>query len=228
MLFAFVAMLVVAMITTITFTIVNAVANAIHIATLKEVKIAIFFVLTIAFPIVIRYNDGPVIASKIGGVMLLAVAQYLCLPVHPFLVHPSTTFVNHIRTFIVPFVIVIGTAIILRCHGFMPGYPPLGDTDLVISFTVVFTVFTVYLVLFGGLIRNGYSHQWANVALLATLHLIAMNPFHPNPIVTIVSALVYGACPVYAVHIAAVATAVLASKLVERVRIALVAKVKKE
>ena len=110
----------------------------------------------------------------------------------------------------------------------MAGYAPIGDADLVASFTVVFTVFTGYLVLFGGLIRNECSRQYANLALITTLLSITASPFHPNPIVTIVSVVVYGLHPVYAVHIAAVAAAVVASKLVEKARVALVAKAKKD
>lgn len=215
-------------IATITTSAIETVANAFHIVTRKEVKITFFFLLTILAPIAIKYMGGSVLASKATGVMLLAVAQHLMLPVHPFLFPPTTTFLTHIRTFIVPVVIITIATVVLRCHGFMPGYPPIGDADLISSFAVVFAVFTVYLVLFGGLIRNGYSRQWANIALLATLHLVAMKPFHPNPLITIVSALVYGVRPVYAVHIAAVAMAVMASKLVERARVALVAHMKKK
>ena len=234
MLIAFVAMFFVAIIATITTAIVNAVAEAVRVATWKEVRVILFFVLTVTAPVAIKHFDGPVWLMKCTGVALLALAQNFKLPVHPFLIPPvlpqtqPTSLVCHLRTFIVPFMVVIWATIVLRCYGFMPGYPPIGDADLVASFAVVFAVFTVYLVLFGGLIRNGYSRQWANLALIATLHLVAMNPFHPNPIVTIVSTLVYGLHPVYAVHIAAVAAAVIAAKLVERVRVAMVAQEKKD
>jgi hypothetical protein len=106
----------------------------------------------------------------------------------------------------------------------MPGYPPLGDANLVNAFAVVFTVFAGYLILFGCLIRNGYSRQWANIVLFVMLHFVDMNPFHPNPVITIVSVLVYGVRPVYAVHIVAVATATLASKFVGMARVAQVKK----
>lgn len=234
MLFAFVAMFFVAMIATITTTIVEAVAASVRIATWKEVRVTLFFVLTITASVAIKHFDGPMWLMKCVGVALLAIAQHFKLPVHPFLIPPvlphtqPTSLVCHLRTFIVPFVVVIWTTIVLRCNGFMPGYPPLGDADRVSSFAVVFTVFTMYLVLFGGLIRNGYSRQWANMALITTLLSITVNPFHTNPIVPIVSTLVYGARPVYAVHIAAVAAAVIAAKLVEKVRVVLVAQVKKE
>lgn len=204
------------------------IVDAIQRATLKELKVAVFFLMTLLSPLTIKYFGGAVWASKCMGVALLATAQYLLLPVHPFLFPPASTFATHLRTFIVPGVVIGIVTIVLRCNGFMPGYPPLGDAGLVSSFAVVFAVFFPYLVLFGGLIRNGYSRQWANVALIATLLSITTSPFHPNPMVTIVSALVYGAHPVYAVHVAAVAAAVIASKLVERARVALVAKEKKE
>ena len=230
MLFAFAAMIFVATITTITTTIVEAVAASVRIATWKEVQVTIFFFITVASPVAIRHYDGPVWLMKCVGVALLAIAHHLSLAVHPFLVPPTpppsqpTSLITHIRAFIIPVVVVIWTTIVLRCYGFMPGYPPIGDADLQSSFAVVFAVFFVYLVLFGGLIRNGYSRQWANAALIVTLLTITSSPFHPNPIVTIVSVVVYGLRPVYAVHIAAVAAAVVASKQVEKARVALVAK----
>lgn len=219
MLIVITAMLVVAIITTVTTAIVNAIVDGIRIATLKEVKVTLFFLLTITAPVAIRYFDGPVWAIKCTGVALLALAQNYKLAVHPFVVPRDTTVVNHIRSFIVPFVVTAIATGSLYYHGFMPGYPPLGDADLVSSFVVVFSVFFTYLELFGGLIRSGYSTQLANVSLFTTLHFGEMNPFHPNPIVIIVSAMVYGLHPAYAVHLAAVGAAVVASKVVQKVRL---------
>lgn len=219
MIIAIAAMLVVAIITTVTTAIVNAVVDGIRIATIKKVKITLFFLLTVTTPVAIRYFDGPVWAIKCTGVALLALAQNYKLAVHPFIVPRDTTLVNHLGTFIVPFVVVAMVTVVLRYHGFMPGYPPLGDADLVSAFVVVFSVFFTYLELIGGLIRSGYSTQLANIGLFTTLHFGEMNPFHPNPIVIIVSAMVYGAHPAYAVHLAAVGAAVLASKVVQKVRV---------
>jgi hypothetical protein len=213
---ALIAVLVVKATNIVTTAIVNGVAEATRVATWKEVKVTIFFLLTIIAPVAIRCYGGTVALSKATGVALLAVAQYLCIAVHPFLFPPGTTFVDHLRKFIVPFVVVTIATVVLVFHDFMPGYPPLGDANLVSSFGCVFVIVFTYLEIGGCLKRNDYSSQWANLPLGVTLIFVPMHPFHPNPIIIIVSAMVYGAHPAYAVHLAAVGAAVLASKVVRR------------
>jgi hypothetical protein len=100
MLIVFVAMIFVAIITTITTAIVN--AEAVRVASLK---VTFFFVL--ADPVAIRRFDGPAWLMKYVGVTILALAHRQSLAVHPFLVPttaPATALVNHLRTFVLPFV----------------------------------------------------------------------------------------------------------------------------
>jgi hypothetical protein len=215
---AIVAVLVVKATIIVTTAIVNGVAEAIRVSSMKEVKMSIFFLLTIIAPVAIRYYGGTVALSKATGVALLAVAQYLCIAVHPFLFPPGTTFVDHLQKFIVPVVVVTIATVVLVCLNFMPGYPPLGDANLVSSFGCVFVVVFTYLEIGGCLKRNDYSSQWANLPLVVTLIFVPMHPFHPNPIITIMSVVGYGAHVVYAVHLAAVGAAVMASKVVQKVR----------
>jgi hypothetical protein len=215
---ALVAVLVVKATIIVTTAIVNCVAEAVRVSSTREIKVTIFFLLTVTSPVAIRCFAGTVELSKCTGVALLAVAQYLCIAVHPFLFPPGTTFRDHLRKFIVPVVIVTIATVVLFCLGFMPGYPPLGDANLVSSFGCVFVVFFTYLEIGGCLKRNVCSSQWANLPLVVTLIFVPMHPFHPNPVITIMSVVVYGLHPVYAVHVAAVGAAVMASKVVQKVR----------
>ena len=197
--------------------------------TILEVKMTLFFMLTVTIPVGVRHMEWSPAVSKASGIMLLAVAQYYRLAVHPLVVPPKgTTFVDHILTFVRPVTVVITTAFFLKGYGFMPGYPPIGEQTLVSSFMAMVLLFGSYLILFKALLRNGYTSQYANGALFAVIQWIPMNPLHPNPVVILVSACTYGAYWLYPVQVAGVAVGVLVSKLEDAVRVTLVAKAKKD
>jgi hypothetical protein len=197
--------------------------------TIIEVKMTLFFLLTITVPLGVRHMEWSPTVSKASGIMLLSVAQYFRLAVHPLVVPPNgTTFVNHLWTFVRPVTVVITAAFFLRSYGFMPGYPPVGEQTLVSSFMAVVALFGSYLILFKALLRNGYTSQYANGALFTVIQWIPMNPLHPNPVVILVSAVTYGAYWLYPVQVAGVAVGVLVSKLEDAVRVTLVERMKKD
>jgi hypothetical protein len=179
----------------------------------------LFFVLTISCPPVIRHLGGDSLTIKATGVLLLSLAHHLRLAVHPLLPPPSSSLRTHLSSFVPLSLTALATSYFLQGAGFAPGYPALPHASLTNAFLVVFSIFLVYLLLFADLIRKGYSRHWANLALLIVLHSIDVQPFHPNPVVTLVSAFANGAHAVYAVHVAAVAAAVIAARAIERVKV---------
>lgn len=215
---------------TLIIALIRAIAN--HIVapmTILEVEMTLFFLLTITIPVGVRHMEWSPAMSKASGVMLLSVAQNFRLAVHPLVVPPKgTTFVGHLVTFVRPVTVVITAAFFLKSYGFMPGYPPVGEQTLVSSFMAMVALFASYQILFKALLRNGYTSQYANVALFAIIQWIPMNPLHPNPVVILVSAFTHGAYWLYPVQFAGVAVSVLVSKLEDAVRVTLVERMMKK
>ena len=184
----------------------------------------LFFVLVLSCPPLIKIMganfspespDAVVVLTKACGVFILGLSQHLRLPTHPFMPPHGTSLRNHLVSFVPITFTALATGFFLQGAGLKYGYPPITGASLTNAFSVVFCILLVYLLVFADLIRKGYSRQWANVALFITLIAIDVQPFHPNPIVTLVSAAAHGAHWVYAVHLAAVAAAVAASRAVE-------------
>jgi hypothetical protein len=202
-------------------------------ATSSTVLTHIFFVLVLSCAPLIRVNLCPALSqgscvalSKACGVLILGLSQHLRLPTHPMLLPPGTAWRAHISSFVPVFFTALATGFFLQGASLTYGYPASDNTSLFSAFTVVFCVLFVYLLLFADLIRKGYSRQWANVALAMTLICIDTHAFHLNPIVTLVSAVAYGASKVYAAHLAAIAAAVIAARAVEGLKASAAARVK--
>jgi hypothetical protein len=184
----------------------------------------LFFVLVLSCPPLIKIMganiipespDTVIVFTKACAVFILGISQHLRLPTHPLMPPPGTSLRKHIVSFVPMAFTALATGFFLQGAGLKYGYPPIPGASLFNAFSVVFCILFVYLLFFADLIRKGYSRQWANVALFITLIAIDVQPFHPNPIVTLVSAAAHGAHWVYAVHVAAIAVAVAASRAVE-------------
>jgi hypothetical protein len=161
------------------------------------------------------------VTVKACGVLLLSLAQHMRLPIHPLLPPPSSSLRAHLSSFVPLSLTALATSFFLQKvgEGFATGYPPLPGASHINAFSVVFCIFFVYLLLTADLLRKGYSRHWANLALFITLYSIDVQPFHPNPVVTLVSAFTHGAHVVYALHVAAVAAAVVAARAVEAIKV---------
>ena len=182
----------------------------------------LFFVFTTCccLPVISRVG-GNAVTVKACGVLLLSLAQHMRLPIHPLLPPPSSSLRAHLSSFVPLSLTALATSFFLQKvgEGFATGYPPLPGASHINAFSVVFCIFFVYLLLTADLLRKGYSRHWANLALFITLYSIDVQPFHPNPVVTLVSAFTHGAHVVYALHVAAVAAAVVAARAVEAIKV---------
>jgi hypothetical protein len=184
----------------------------------------LFFVLVLSCPPLVAAHLCPVLGfgkascitlNKACGVFFLGLSQHLRLPTHPLLPPPGTSLRAHIFSFVPIFFTAIATCFFLQGAKLSCGYAAIDDPSLVNAFLVVFCVLFVYIRLTADLTRKGYSRQWANVALIITLLCIDTQPFHLNPIITLVSAVAHGASSVYAAHMAAMAAAVAAARAAE-------------
>lgn len=187
----------------------------------------IFFVLVLSCPPLIslhlcpllEFSKGSCIAlNKACGVLILGLSQHLRLPTHPLLPPPGTSRRAHMISFVPVFFTAVATCFFLQGSNLTCGYSASNDASLMNAFSVVFCIFFVYLLFIADMIRKGYSRQWANVTLLITLLCIDTQPFHLNPIITLVSAVAYGTNSVYAAHIAAIVAAALAARFVESLK----------
>lgn len=184
----------------------------------KTMSIIVALLLTIASGPLIRahpiFNDLSlnIIAMKVVGIAILALSQRFGIALHPFLAPPNVPLKRHLFPFMGYIVIALAVASVLIRMGYMPGYPALPTTSLLTAFMVPYVIFTMYLVLFTALIRNGYSRQWANLAFLCLLLLVEMHPWHPNPLMIAVSMYTYGVHGVYIAQLLAIALAVVTMK----------------
>jgi hypothetical protein len=153
-------------------------------------------------------------AVKVAGIAVLAMSHGVGVALHPFLAPPKIAFLTHFKSFglWLPVALVVGH--ILTEYGYNPGYPVLPSTSPLSAFMVPYAVFTAYLLLFTTLIRKGRSRQWANLALVAVLVAVNAHLWHPNPLVIAVSIQANGFKWVYAVHLVAIAMAVVTMKRV--------------
>jgi hypothetical protein len=182
----------------------------------------LFFVLVLSCGPLIRVTLCPVLSQascaaviKVCGVLILALSQRLRLPTHPLLLPPAATWRVHIFSFVPLFFTILATVFFLQGLNLTCGYPASDETPPITAFSVVFCISCGYLLLIADLIRQGYSRQWANVALAITLLCIDTHPFHLNPMVTLASVAAHGASSVYSAHLAAVAAAVITVRAVE-------------
>jgi len=179
---------------------------------------SIYFLSALAIPAFVSMLGGGVIASKIMGVMLLAVFQHYRLAVHPFLPPPGTLLRVHLMAFISLTTWATSVAFFMKTAGKPVGYPALGTIQE--AFLVPYVLFTVYLLIFTRLISSGYSRQWANLTLLVVLLVLNTAPFHLNPVISVVSFVFRGPNVIYAIHVVAIAAAVFTVRMVENLRIA--------
>jgi hypothetical protein len=190
-----------------------------------------FFVLVLCCPPLIDFvnggkSDTTIIISKTLSVLLLGLSQHFRVPTHPLLPPPKTSFREHLVSFVPVVFTALATCFFLKLAGVNCGYPPLLSVSLINAFAVVFCVLVVYLLVFADLIRKGYSRQWANLALLVTLLSINTQPFHLNPVVTLVSFVVHGPNMVYAAHAAAIGAAIIVARAVEGLKASVAAQMK--
>ena len=181
-------------------------------------KVLIFFVLALVLPVVNNLIGGTISSNKLLSVALLAVFQQLRIAVHPLLPAPGTSLGTHLTAFVPITCSVLAISFGLNLAGFPIGYPALGSLQA--AFVVPYTIFVGYLLLFTSLITNGYSRQWANLVLVITLMTIDTAPFHLNPIISCVSFIFRGPSVIYAIHVAAIATAVFTVRVVEHLKTA--------
>jgi len=177
---------------------------------------ALLLLLTVALGPLMRshplFTDASVnnMAIKSAGIAVLSLSQWHGVSLHPFIgSHGWKDVGDHI-------LLALMVAHALVENGYSPGYSVVPGTSLVSSFAVPFTVFASYLVLGASLVRNGWSRQWANVAFLAVLLVVDMHMWHPNPVITAVSIYTYGFHDVYALHILAIAVAVLVATWINK------------
>jgi hypothetical protein len=192
-----------------------------------------FFVLILSFPPIIEKLNGgksenTILISKLCSVLFLGISQHLRVPTHPLLPPPNTSMRDHMVSFVTISFSALATAFFLKLAGLKCGYSPLPTVSLTNAFLVVFAVLFVYLLVFADLIRKGYSRQWANVVLVLTLICINTQPFHLNPIVTLVSCVMHGLHMLYAAHAAAIASAILAARAVENLKSSAAARLKQQ
>jgi hypothetical protein len=175
-----------------------------------------FLSLTVALGPLMRshalFADASVanMAIKIAGIAVLSLSQWLGVPLHPFIgTHSWATVGEHL-------LLALSVAHAIVQNGYMPGYPVLATTPLLRTFLIPCAIFTAYLVLGASLVRNGWSRQWANLAYLAVLLVGDMHPWHPNPLITAVSVFTYGYRDAYALHLLAIAVAVLTANRINK------------
>ena len=181
-------------------------------------KVLTFFALALVLPLVNNSIGGTISSNKLLSVALLAVFQHLRFAVHPILPAPGTSLGAHLTAFVPITCGVLAIGFGLNLAGFPIGYPALGSLQT--AFVVPYTIFVGYLLLFTSLITNGYSRQWANFVLVITLISIDTAPFHMNPLISLVSFVIRGPNVIYAIHVAAIATAVYTVRVVERLKTA--------
>ncbi len=190
-----------------------------------------FFVLVLSLPPLIEIVNGgksqnTVILSKALSVLLLGLSQHLRVPTHPLLPPPSASLRAHLVSFVPLSFTALATCYFLKLAGLQCGYMPYPPVSLTNAFSVVFCILFAYLLLFADLVRKGYSRQWANVALVIALLCINAQPFHLNPVVTLVSFASHGPHIMYAAHAAAIAAAVAAARAVEGLKASAAAQLK--
>ena len=151
-------------------------------------------------------------AVKVAGIAVLAMSHAMGVALHPLLAPPKESFMDHFMSFKLWLVVALAVGQCLTEYGYNPGYPVLPSTSLITAFFVPYAIFTAYLLLFSALIRKGYSRQWANLAMVAVLVAVDTHPWHPNPLVIAVSIQANGFKLVYAIHLVAIAMAVVSMK----------------
>jgi hypothetical protein len=151
-------------------------------------------------------------AVKVAGIAVLAMSQALGIALNPFIAPPKIPFLAHFMGFKLWLPVALAVGQCLTEYGYNPGYPVLPSTSLLTAFFVPYTIFTAYLLLFGALIRKGWSRQLANLAMVAVLVAVDTHPWHPNPLVVGISITAYGFNVVYAIHVIAIAMAVRTMK----------------
>lgn len=154
------------------------------------------------------------VAVKVVGIAILAMSHALSVPLHPFLAPPAVPFLAHLKRFRLWLVVVMAMGHILAMYGYVPGYPVLSNTSLVSAFIVPYAIFTAYLLLLSVLIHNGWSKQWANLAFLGVLLVADTQPWHPNPLVIVMSIQANGFKWVYTIHLLAIVAAVITMKTI--------------
>jgi hypothetical protein len=152
-------------------------------------------------------------AVKVAGITILAMSHAMGVALHPFLAPPKESFLAHFMSFKLWLVVALAIGQCLTEYGYNPGYPVLPSTSLLTAFMVPYIIFTAYLLLFSALIRKGYSRQLANLAMVAVLVAVDTHPWHPNPIIIGISITAYGFKWVYAIHLLAIAIAVVTMKI---------------
>ena len=153
-------------------------------------------------------------AVKVAGIAILAMSHAMSVALHPFLAPPKIPFLAHFWPFCMWLPMALAVGHCLMEYGYNPGYPVLPSTNPLSAFMVPYAIFTAYLLLFTTLIRKGWSRQWANFALVAVLVAVNNQPWHPNPLVIAVAIQANGFKWVYAVHLVAIAMAVVTMKRV--------------
>ena len=149
---------------------------------------------------------------KVAGIMVLAMSQSLGIALHPFLAPPKIRFFSHLWPFCIWLPVALAVGQCLTEYGYNPGYPVLPSTSLLAAFFVPYGIFTTYLLLFGALIRKGWSRQLANLAMLAVLVAVDTHLWNPNPLLIAVSIQANGFNIIYAIHVIAIAMAVRTMK----------------
>jgi hypothetical protein len=152
------------------------------------------------------------VAVKVAGIIVLAMSHAFGVALHPFLAPSKVSVITHLWGFKVWSVVALIVGHCLSEYGYNPGYPVLPGTSMVSAFVVPYSIFTLYLIAFTTLIRKGYSRQLANLAFLIILLVADMHPWHPNPLIIVVSIQANGFKWVYVLHLLAIATAVVTVK----------------
>jgi hypothetical protein len=153
-------------------------------------------------------------AVTVAGIMVLAVSQASGIALNPVIAPPKIGFLTHFLSVSQSVPVALAVGHILTEYGYNPGYPVLPSTTPLTAFFVPFTIFTSYLLLFTCLIRKGWSRQWANFALVLVL-MADTHGWNPNPLVIMVAIQANGFEWVYAIHLVAIALAVLSVKRVD-------------
>lgn len=176
----------------------------------------VFLVLTVGTGPLLRvhpiFTDASmnIVAIKTAGIAVLALTHHIGVTLHPFIgTHTWGDVFNHL-------VGALSCAYVLNERGYAVGYPVLPNMPLHNAFLIPCAIFTAYLVLGASLVRNGWSRQWANLAYLAVLLVGDMHPWHPNPLITAISVFTYGYRNVYALHLLAIAVAVLTANHINK------------
>ena len=180
--------------------------------------VLLYVALAITLPVTNSALGGTVSSNKLLSVMLLAAFQHCRVAVHPLLPVPGTSLGAHLKTFIPVAFGILTIAFLMKVTGISVGYPALGSVQE--AFVVPYTIFSGYLIFFTTLISNGYSRQWANLALIVTLLTIETAPFHMNPIISLVSIVFRGPNVIYAIHVVAIITAVFTMHVVNNLKTA--------